>query len=375
MNPLRERLGLRVPVIQAPMAGGPTTPGLVASVSQAGGLGSLGAAYLTPGQIQEAGKAVRALTNRPFAVNLFVPEPQPPVTEAEVAAAVADLAPLYAELGLPPPKLPERMREDFGAQFEAVLEVRPAAFSFTFGRLGAGEVAALHAAGVLVIGTATSVEEACALAADGVDAVVAQGGAAGGHRGGWLRDELADTLALTRAVAEAIHLPVIAAGGLMDAADVRAALDAGASLAQCGTAFLQAAEAGTSAPYRAALAIAAPGETVLTRSFSGRPARGLANRVTAEVRHPLPYPFQNALTRDLRASAARAGRAEFLSLWAGEGAHRGKEGLAEEILAGLWPEELCAACRAAAGLPPFGQAARPTICPACFRGACLSMGP
>lgn len=195
-----------------------------------------------------------------------------------------------------------------------------------------------RAAGLVVMGTATSVEEARALAAAGVDAVVAQGGAAGGHRGGWLRDELADTLALTRAVAQAIALPVIAAGGLMDAADVRAALDAGASLAQCGTAFLQAVEAGTSTPYRAALASAAPGETVLTRSFSGRPARGLANRVTAEVVSPLPYPLQNALTRELRAAAAREGRAEFLSLWAGEGVHRGREGTAAEILAGLWPE-------------------------------------
>ncbi|ABF45788.1 MULTISPECIES: nitronate monooxygenase [Deinococcus] len=147
MNPLMERLGLRVPVVQAPMAGGPTTPGLVAAVSQAGGLGSLGAAYLTPAQIWEAGVAVRALTSQPFAVNLFVSELQPSVTDPQVAAAVAELAPLYAELGLPPPKLPERVQEDFSAQLEAVLEVRPAAFSFTFGCLGADEVAALPRGG------------------------------------------------------------------------------------------------------------------------------------------------------------------------------------------------------------------------------------
>ncbi|GAA5532916.1 NAD(P)H-dependent flavin oxidoreductase [Deinococcus aluminii] len=338
MNPLMQHLGLRVPIVQAPMAGGPTTPQLVAAVSQAGGLGSLGAAYLTPAQLREAGAAVRALTARPFAVNLFVPEPLPTMTEAEVAAAVADLAPLHTELDLPPPTLPERVREDFAGQFEAVLEVRPAVFSFTFGRLGRAEVAALHTAGTLVIGTATGVEEARALATDGVDAVVVQGGAAGGHRGGWTHDELADTLALTRVVVEAITIPVIAAGGLMTAADVHAALDAGASLAQCGTAFLRAAEAGTSAPYRAALAAAQPGQTVLTRAFSGRTARGLANRVTIEVRRPLPYPYQNALTRELRTAAARAGRTEFLSLWAGEGAHRGREGTAAEILGDLWPE-------------------------------------
>lgn len=332
-----QRLGLRVPVIQAPMAGGPGTPELVAAVSEAGGLGSLGAAYLSPEQIGRAGAAVRALTGRPFGVNLFIPGPLPELTEAEVAAAVAELAPLHAELGLPPPTLPGQAREDFAAQFQAVLDLRPAIFSFTFGRLGGSELAALRAAGILVVGTATGVEEARRLAADGVDAVVAQGGAAGGHRGGWLHDELAETLALTRAVVGAVELPIIATGGLMDVEDVRAALDAGASLTQCGTAFLRAAEAGTSVPYRAALASAQHGDTVLTRAFSGRAARGLANRVAAEVRRPLPYPFQNALTRELRSGAMQAGRAEFLSLWAGEGAHLGRDDRAARILESLWP--------------------------------------
>ncbi len=331
-----ERLGLRAPVVQAPMAGGPSTPELAAAVSEARGLGSLGAAYLTPGQITEAGAAVRALTTRPFGVNLFIPEPLPEVTNAEVEAAMAELAPLHSELGLPPPTLPGQVREDFGAQFRAVLELRPAVFSFAFGRLGIREIGVLRSLGTLVIGTATGVEEARLLALDGVDAVVVQGGAAGGHRGGWLHDELADTLALIRAVASAVDLPVIAAGGLMDAADVRAALEAGASLAQCGTAFLRAAEAGTSAPYRGALASAGPGQTTLTWAFSGRMARGLANRVTAQVQRPLPYPLQNALTRELRSAAVRAHRPEFLSLWAGEGVWRGRAGTAAELLAGLW---------------------------------------
>ncbi len=331
-----ERLGLRVPVVQAPMAGGPTTPALVAAVSEAGGLGSLGAAYLTPGQIAEAGTAVRARTGRPFAVNLFIPDPLPGVTEAEVAAAMADLTPLHAELGLVPPTLPQWVREDFEEQFRAVLEVHPAVFSFAFGRLGGAELAALRDRGILAVGTATGVLEAQALGADGVDAVVVQGGPAGGHRGGWAHDELADTLTLTRAVVGAVSIPVIAAGGLMDAAGVHSALEAGASLAQCGTAFLRATEAGTSAPYRAALAAAGPGDTTLTRAFSGRAARGLVNRVTATVGHPLPYPLQNALTRELRAAAARAGRAEFLSLWAGQGAHLGREGSAAELLESLW---------------------------------------
>nr|WP_246580711.1 nitronate monooxygenase [Deinococcus aestuarii] len=332
-----ERLGLRVPVVQAPMAGGPTTPELVAAVSEAGGLGSLGAAYLTPGQIAEAGTAVRARTERPFAVNLFIPEPLAGVTEAEVAAAVAELAPLHEELGLAPPSLPGQVREDFGAQFRAVLDLRPAVFSFAFGRLGAEQRTALRDRGILAVGTATGVEEAQALEADGVDAVVVQGGPAGGHRGGWAHDEVADTLSLTRAVVNAVEVPVVAAGGLMDAAGVRAARAAGASLAQCGTVFLRATEAGTSAPYRAALVSAGPGDTTLTRAFSGRAARGLANRVTGAVGHPLPFPLQNALTRDLRAAAARARRPEFLSLWAGEGVHLGWDGTAAAILGSLWP--------------------------------------
>lgn len=337
MNGLMDRLGLRVPVVQAPMAGGISTPALAAAVSGVGGLGSLGAAYLSPEQIAQAGAAVRARTDRPFAVNLFVPQPLPRVTPAEVAAATAELAPLHAELGLPPPTLPERVQEDFAAQFRAVLELRPAVFSFAFGRLGPAQQAALRERGILTIGTATGLGEAQALAADGADAVTVQGAAAGGHRGGWGQDDLADTLALTRAVAAAVKLPVIAAGGLMNAADVRAALNAGASLVQCGTAFLRATEAGTSSPYRAALAAAGPGQTVLTRAFSGRPARGLANRVTAEVARPLPSPLQNALTRELRAAATRMGRAEFLSLWAGEAYRRGREGTAVEILQSLWP--------------------------------------
>ncbi|SMB91600.1 nitronate monooxygenase [Deinococcus hopiensis KR-140] len=332
-----QRLGLRVPVVLAPMAGGPGTPQLAAAISQAGGLGSLGAAYLSPTQIAEAGAVVRAHTERPFGVNLFAPQPLPPVTQAQREAALAELAPLHAELGLPPPALPERTQEDFSAQLGAVLALRPAAFSFAFGRLGGVELEALRGQGILAFGTATGVEEVLALAADGVDAVIVQGGAAGGHRGGWLREELADTLTLVRAAREVTALPIIAAGGLMTAVEVRAALDAGAELVQCGTAFLRAAEAGTPPPYRAALAKAHPGTTTLTRSFSGRLARGLVNRVTAEVQRPLPYPFQNALTRALRAEAAQTGRAEFLSLWAGEGAHRGQEGTAADLLRALWP--------------------------------------
>ncbi len=336
MNPLMQRLNLRVPVVLAPMAGGPGTPELAAAVCEAGGLGSVGSAYLTPSQIHEAGARVRARTDRSFALNLFVPEQSPWPEEEAVARAAAELAPFHAALKLPPPTLPQRAAEDFAAQFAAVLEVRPAVLSFTFGRLGADHLQALRARDILTVGTATGLAEARALEADGVDAIVVQGGAAGGHRGGWREDDLADTPTLTRAVAAAVGVPVIAAGGVMDRAGVRGVLDAGASLAQCGTAFLRAAEAGTSAPYRAALAAAGPGDTVLTRAFSGRPARGLRNAVTRAVEQPLPYPYQNALTRPMRAAGTAAGRADVLSLWAGEGVGQGREDTAAALMSALW---------------------------------------
>ncbi|GAA0500598.1 NAD(P)H-dependent flavin oxidoreductase [Deinococcus depolymerans] len=339
MNALRSwpefQATLRVPLVLAPMAGGVGTPALAAAVSQAGGLGSLGAAYLTPTQIGGAMAAVRAHTDRPFLVNLFAPQPVPTVTPAAVALALEELAPFHAALHLPPPTLPPQVQEDFGAQLNAVLADPPAAFSFAFGRLPPAALDALHAAGVLVIGTATSLREAHLLAQDGVDAVTVQGGAAGGHRGGWMQDDHADTLHLTRQVSAALSVPVIAAGGLMAAADVQAALQAGAALAQCGTAFLLADEAGTTAPYRAALREGRP--TVLTRAFSGRPARGLRNSFTDTVTSPLPTPTQNALTRPLRAAAAQAGNPELLSLWAGDGYRQARTASAAQIVADLTP--------------------------------------
>ncbi|MFC3834929.1 MULTISPECIES: NAD(P)H-dependent flavin oxidoreductase [Deinococcus] len=335
MGAVLERLGLTVPIVLAPMAGGVGTPALVAAVSQAGGLGSIGAAYLTPEQITAHGQAVRAHTDRPFAVNLFAPLPVPTVSADQVAGACAELAPFHASLGLPAPALPEHVQEDFETQFAAVVALQPAVCSFAFGRLVPAHLSQLRRAGILAVGTATSVTEARVLEADGVDAVVVQGGGAGGHRGGWQEDALADTVALTRAAVNAVRVPVIAAGGLMTAADVRAVLGAGATLAQCGTAFLLADEAGTSAAYRAALTVG--GETVLTTAFSGRTARGLANAVSREVHTPLPYPHQNALTRPLRAAGAAAGRADVLSVWAGTGYAQATAAPAASILARLTP--------------------------------------
>lgn len=299
---------------------GVTTPELVAAVSEAGALGSLGAGYLSAERLAAELAHIRQLTAQPFMVNLFVPDPEPQFSEAELASALDALQPMLDDLGLPRPALKPPYAADFGGQLRAVLAAPPAAVSFTFGLPDADVVRAFQAQGTQVWVTVTSREEAQQAAQLNPDALVAQGGAAGGHRGGWQTDALAPTLELTRDLL-ALRRPVIAAGGLTTPGDVRRALGAGAEAAQCGTAFLLAREAGTSAPYREALEGARQGgeaaATVLTRGPSGRLARGLVNRLAA-VDPALPYPAQNALTQPLRAEATRQHRPEWLSLWAGE---------------------------------------------------------
>lgn len=300
---------------------GVTTPELVAAVSEAGALGSLGAGYLGAERLAADLARVRQLTSQPFMVNLFVPEPEVQFSAAELEAALDTLQPMLDDLHMPRPTIIPPYAADFGRQLRVLLEEPPAAVSFTFGLPAPDMVRAFQAQGTQVWITVTSLEEARQAAQLNPDALVAQGSAAGGHRGGWQADALAPALDLTRELLT-LGRPVIAAGGLMTPGDIRRALDAGAAAAQCGTAFLLAQEAGTSAPYREALERARSGGeaavTVLTRGPSGRPARGLVNRLTA-VDTVLPYPAQNALTQPLRAEATRQHRPEWLSLWAGEG--------------------------------------------------------
>jgi len=342
---------LLIPIIQAPMLGA-STPALAAAVSRAGGLGSL-APGLNAEAMAHAAATVRAATDRPFAMNLFVLEPTTPAA-AEVARAVEVLAPYYAALGLPRPTAPTRWAEDFAAQFQALLLCRPAVASFTFGCLTAEQVASLHAAGTAVVGTATTVGEARAWAAVGADAICAQGCEAGGHRGSFLAPvaaSLVGTMALVPAIRDAVPLPVIAAGGIMDGRGIAAALALGAHAVQLGTAFLLSPEAATSAPWRQAIASADDDPTRLTRAFSGRFARGIENRFMRELR-PIedtlpPYPVQNALTQPLRAAATRAGDPELMSLWAGQGVRQARALGAAELVQTLW-EETRAAVRATA---------------------------
>jgi nitronate monooxygenase len=319
------RLGIAQPIIQAPMAGGMTTPELVAAVSNAGGLGSLGAAMLSPQQIRENVAAIRRLTARPFQVNLFV-LPRPTPEPADVAAATMRLAPFHAELGLPPPAVPNRWGEDFDDQIRAVLELAPPVVSTHFAPPPPAILAGLKSRGIMTITTATTPAEAHELERLGVDAVVAQGAEAGGHRGSFhdpSSPPLIGTMALVPAIVDAVSIPVIAAGGIMDGRGIAAALALGASAAQLGTAFLACPEAGTHPLHKAALT--ATDATIMTRGVTGRHARGLRNRLLTALSQgaeSVPdYRVQSTLSGPLRAAAQKQNRPEFMAMWAGQG-HR-----------------------------------------------------
>ena len=299
-------------------------------MSNAGGLGSLGAAYLTPDQIRDAIRRIRALTDRPFLVNLFSGGWRTDLT-FDAAPMLEVLSEIHATLGLPPANVPGLGPDPFPAQLEAVLDERPPIFSFTFGIPDRDALSRLRSRDVVVLGTATTRDEACLLTQTGVDGIVAQGAEAGAHRGSFaapFEESMVPTLELTRQIRVAVQTPVIGSGGLMDGRDIGTALEAGASAVALGTAFLACPESGAAEVYKKAIVEADRDTTVITRAFSGRPARGLRNDFIARLEGRegaiLPYPLQNALTRTMRTAAGRQGLAGFLSLWAGTGVARAR---------------------------------------------------
>jgi len=322
------------------MGGGPSTPELVAAVSNAGGLGSLGAAYQTPEQILDTIRRIRALTSRPFNVNLFAGGWS--IRQDFDAGPMLELLnEVHEKLGLPAPVAPRPVADPFPAQLEAVLEARVPIFSFTFGIPDGDAISRLKSRGIVIVGTATTVDEARLLEQAGVDGIVAQGSEAGAHRGTFLNSfesSMVPTLDLVRATVSAVELPVIATGGLMEGPDIVAALNAGAAAAQLGTAFLACPESGASESYKRAILAAKEDTTVVTRAFSGRPARGLRNAFVANLDGReiiLPYPLQNALTRSMRTAAAQQGLTDYVSLWAGQGVARACAMPAGELVARL----------------------------------------
>ena len=315
----------------------------MAAVCEAGGLGFIGAAYLTPEQIGEAARQVRTQTSRPFGINLFAPIPIPDPPE-DPQPALDCIAPFFAELGLQPPVVPAPARDSFNEQLVAALDSGASVFSFTVGILPEGVIEAIKRSGMFLIGTATAVEEAIALEKARVDAIVTQGSEAGGHRATFGTDfdaDLVGTISLVPQVVDAVTVPVIASGGIMDGRGIAAALSLGASAVQLGTAFLTCEEAGVPEVYKKAILGAREDQTRLTRAFSGRPARGIVNRFMTEVERGdvakaiLPFPLQNQLTRPLRNAASNQGAPNFYrsgpdkaSVWRGAdgGATGGRPG-------------------------------------------------
>jgi nitronate monooxygenase len=340
---LSQKLGLKHPLIVAPMAGGPSSVELVAACSAAGALGSMGGAYSNPAAITQFANAVRQQTDRPFAINLFIPAPAPFIDREQVDRAIEATSQYRAELDLPAPNVVPPFEEDFDAQFEAVMKAKPAALSFVFGVLPSEHSRAARNAGIVLIGTATTFAEAQVLDDADVDAIALQGFEAGGHRGIFDAGGADEEIPLHDLLAQCagrVRSPLIAAGGLMMARDVDVALRAGAQAVQLGTAFLACAEAGTSKPYKAKLL--EPGRpTRTTRAFSGRLARGIENRFMIEMATKadaiLPFQAQNKFTRDIRNASAARGSADFLSLWAGTGQGELWQGPASELIEQLFP--------------------------------------
>ncbi|MBA4012053.1 MAG: nitronate monooxygenase [Phenylobacterium sp.] len=348
---LRDLLdGLAIPILQAPMVGASPFE-MAMAVSRAGGMGSLAAGALAPDQIEPEVERMRAATDAPFGVNLLM-APRAEPDGAVVEAALARLAPWYADLGEALPGHPNSFAPDFEAQLAALTRAAPPLASFTFGILRPDHVESLHRAGTLVVGTATTVAEARAWAEVGADGICAQGYEAGGHRGHFLAEpeaSLVGTLPLTSLILEAVDLPVIAAGGIMNGRGVAAALALGASAVQMGTAFLLSDQTGVSAPWKRAIEAADDEATRLTRAFTGRYARGIENRFMRELRaeqDEVPaYPVQNRLTQPLRAAAAKAGDPEMISLWAGQGVRLARSGDAGDLVRLWWSEARDAAGR------------------------------
>ena len=342
MTDFLQRLGIRYPIIQAPMSGGPGTPKLAAAVSNAGGLGSVACGYLTPQALSKEFEDTRALTGKPLNLNLFAGGYHTTL-DRDPSPMLNLLERVHAELQLPTPTVPDVGPDPFPSQLETVLRIRPEIFSFTFGVPPAEGMKELRDAGIVAIGTATTATEAEILESAGVDAIVAQGAEAGAHRGtfaGSFDDAMVPTLELVRQIARKTKTPVIASGGIMTGGDIAAALAAGAVAVQMGTAFLMCPEAGTSDAYRSALRDAEGTHTVITRAYSGRPARGIRNTFIELVNDDwiLPFPIQNSLTRPMRNAAAKAMKPEYLSLWAGTGVSRLRSMPAADLIDTLMKE-------------------------------------
>lgn len=328
-NKMTELLNVKYPIIQAPMAGGVTTSTLVAEVSNSGGLGMLGAGYLSPVQTREQIKEVKQLTSHPFGINLFVPN-EFMVTEKQIKSANQFLTPIRQQLNLEQKDsmdIPNYndVYETFKEQIKIVMEEKVPICSFTFGIPSNEIIADLKECNIILMGTATSVREAVKNEKAGMDIVVVQGSEAGGHRGSFIdgdQESLIGLMSLIPQVVDTVNIPVVAAGGIMDGRGLMASICLGAKGVQMGTAFLTCVESGAHEVHKDAILNANEEETVLTRSFSGKWARGIKNKFILEMQKQetlLPdYPVQNTLTQDIRKASSAQNTQDFMSLWSGQ---------------------------------------------------------
>ncbi|HVR21700.1 MAG TPA: nitronate monooxygenase [Candidatus Polarisedimenticolia bacterium] len=323
------KLGIEYPIIQGPL-GGFSSQRLTAAVSNFGGLGSFGAHGLAPSAIREVVAEIRSLTNKPFAMNLWVSMEDEGAAASDAEAferALSHLAPHLEAVGASKPQFSPYNPICFEDQVRVLLDLKVPVFSFIYGIPRKEILEGCHRRGILTIGTATTRDEAIALEQAGVDVVVASGFEAGGHRGSFLRsseDSLTGTISLVPQIVDAVGIPVVAAGGIADARGITAAFALGAECVQMGTVFLACEESGATTLHREAILSGRANRTSLTRGFTGRLARGIHNQLLEEMNRPgvavLPYPLQRALMRNLAVPAQQAGRVEFLALWAGQSA-------------------------------------------------------
>lgn len=346
---ITRRLGLRYPIIQGPFGGGLSTVRLAAIVSNAGGLGSFGAHHLSPAQIRALAAELHSATPNPFALNLWVSSHDAggeQMSLAEYEAAQALFQTCYEALGISPPPRFEPDAWTFEEQAAAVIEAKPAVFSFVFGIPGADILEECRRRGVTTLGAATTVTEALALEAAGVDLILATGFEAGGHRPSFLRtseESLTGTLALVPQVADSVRVPVIAAGGIADARGIAASFTLGAQAVQLGTAFLACEESGAEKAHRERLLDHNAFVTKLSRHVTGRLARFVKTRLVEELERqqlsPLPYPVQGWFVRPIREAATRASRPEYGAFYAGQSApllrHRKARDLMKALIGGL----------------------------------------
>lgn len=332
MTALAKKLAIQFPIIQAPMAGS-ATPLLAAAVSNAGGLGSLGGAYMQAEALRDTIRKIRELTDKPFSINLFIPNEHPAsATEEQIQQACKLIEQASAELNYKTQPVPAPYAPDFEEQMQVIIEEKVPVFSFIFGLLSETWIAKLKKNKAIIIGTATNVSEAILLEKSGIDMIVAQGSEAGGHRGTFIGDKEAGLIGLFSLLPQLVSqlkIPVIAAGGIMNGKGIAAAHLLGASAVQMGTAFLSCTESEISTKYKQLLLETKKDNTVLTSAFSGRFARGIRNkfieRMSGPIEQILPFPIQNAMTRGMRNEAGKQHCTDFMSLWAGQSAHLCRE--------------------------------------------------